>query len=48
MFLALTRRTRLACAKLLHPPNVRCIHCGYEPEAHRRRRHGELFAESSR
>jgi len=23
--------TRLACAKLLHPADVRCIHCGYEP-----------------
>jgi aquaporin Z len=22
---------RLACAKLLHPTDVRCIHCGYEP-----------------
>lgn len=21
----------LACAKLIHPENVRCIHCGYEP-----------------
>jgi aquaporin Z len=22
---------RLACAKLLHPADARCIHCGYEP-----------------
>jgi aquaporin Z len=22
---------RIACAKLLHPGDVRCIHCGYEP-----------------
>lgn len=21
------------CAKLLHPDNVRCIHCGHDPEA---------------
>jgi aquaporin Z len=26
-------RNRVACAKLVHPPNVRCIHCGYEPPA---------------
>lgn len=27
-----TRRgTRSACAKLLHPDNQRCIHCGHEP-----------------
>ena len=24
-------RGRVACAKLLHPADVRCIHCGYEP-----------------
>jgi len=24
-------RAAVACAKLLHPSNVRCIHCGYEP-----------------
>jgi len=26
-------RRRVACAKLVHPPEVRCIHCGYEPRA---------------
>ena len=31
LFLALRGLRRLACAKLLHPANVRCIHCGYEP-----------------
>lgn len=25
------RGTRAACAKLLHPDNQRCIHCGHEP-----------------
>jgi aquaporin Z len=25
------RRGRAGCAKLLHPDDVRCIHCGYEP-----------------
>lgn len=24
-------RARVKCAKLLHPDDVRCIHCGYEP-----------------
>jgi aquaporin Z len=28
----LARRPQ-GCAKLLHPPEVRCIHCGYEPRA---------------
>ncbi len=32
-FLALRGLQRLPCAKLLHPENVRCIHCGYEPTA---------------
>lgn len=31
IFLALTGTARVRCAKLLHPPQVRCIHCGYEP-----------------
>jgi aquaporin Z len=31
LFLTLRGVRRLACAKLLHPANVRCIHCGYEP-----------------
>jgi aquaporin Z len=26
-------RTPNGCAKLLHPPELRCIHCGYEPPA---------------
>jgi aquaporin Z len=25
------RGPRQACAKLLHSPDQRCIHCGYEP-----------------
>jgi aquaporin Z len=33
IFLALTGASRLRCAKLLHPPDVGCIHCGYEPPA---------------
>jgi len=32
LFLALTGATRIRCAKLLHPREVRCIHCGYEPQ----------------
>jgi aquaporin Z len=31
LFLALRGVHRVACAKLLHPSDVRCIHCGYEP-----------------
>ena len=31
LFLALRGVQRLACAKLLHPADVRCIHCGYQP-----------------
>jgi aquaporin Z len=31
LFLALRGARRLACAKLLHPANTRCIHCGYQP-----------------
>lgn len=31
LFLALRGARRLACAKLLHPADVRCIHCGYQP-----------------
>ena len=31
LFLMLTGARRALCAKLLHPPGVRCIHCGYEP-----------------
>ena len=26
---------RVACAKLIHPEDVRCIHCGHEPAAAR-------------
>jgi aquaporin Z len=33
LFLVLRRARPLLCAKLLHPLNVRCIHCGYEPVA---------------
>lgn len=31
LFLAVRGAQRLACAKLLHPADVRCIHCGYQP-----------------
>jgi aquaporin Z len=31
LFLALRGVGGLACAKLLHPAEIRCIHCGYEP-----------------
>ena len=31
LFLAMRGAQRLACAKLLHPADVRCIHCGYQP-----------------
>ena len=31
LFLAVRGTSRTGCAKLLHPPEVRCIHCGYEP-----------------
>ena len=31
LFLALRGAQRLACAKLLHSADSRCIHCGYEP-----------------
>jgi aquaporin Z len=30
-FLTLTGARRALCAKLLHPLDVRCIHCGHEP-----------------
>lgn len=31
LFLASRGARRLACAKLLHPADVRCIHCGFQP-----------------
>jgi aquaporin Z len=31
LLLAVRGVQRLACAKLLHPSDARCIHCGYEP-----------------
>jgi aquaporin Z len=31
IYLIARTRARVACAKLLHPDNQRCIHCGYEP-----------------
>src|SRR5262249_10021095 len=31
LFLAIRGWRRLACAKLLHPADQRCIHCGYDP-----------------
>jgi len=31
LYLAVAGRQRVKCAKLLHPPTVRCIHCNYEP-----------------
>jgi aquaporin Z len=33
VFLVVTRARRTLCAKLLHPLGVRCIHCGYAPDA---------------
>jgi aquaporin Z len=38
LFLALRGARSLACAKLLHPLNIRCIHCGHEPVRVERRR----------
>ena len=32
LFLALGGLRRALCAKLLHPRDVRCIHCGYDPQ----------------
>jgi hypothetical protein len=31
LFLAARGVCKLACAKLLHSADQRCIHCGYEP-----------------
>jgi len=31
LFMTVHGARRLACAKLLHPPDIRCIHCGHEP-----------------
>jgi aquaporin Z len=31
LYLSVRGAQRLACAKLLHPNDERCIHCGYEP-----------------
>jgi aquaporin Z len=31
LYLAVAGVRRIACAKLLHPTDARCIHCGYEP-----------------
>jgi aquaporin Z len=31
LYLTVRGVKRLACAKLLHPKEERCIHCGYEP-----------------
>lgn len=31
LFLTVRAAPRSGCAKLLHTPDVRCIHCGYEP-----------------
>jgi aquaporin Z len=31
LFLAVRGARRTGCAKLLHPAEVRCIHCGYDP-----------------
>jgi aquaporin Z len=33
LFLATRPRDAVGCAKLLHPENQRCIHCGHEPGA---------------
>ena len=34
--LRLRGRTSVPCSKLLHTPDQRCIHCGYEPPEHPR------------
>ena len=31
LFLLVRGREQLACAKLIHPDNQRCIHCGHQP-----------------
>ena len=31
LFLRTRPRAAIGCAKLLHPDNQRCIHCGHEP-----------------
>jgi aquaporin Z len=31
LFIAIRGELELACAKILHPADQRCIHCGYEP-----------------
>ncbi len=33
LFIAIRGWRKLACAKLLHPADQRCIHCGYDPVA---------------
>jgi aquaporin Z len=33
LFLMAAGTRRVLCAKLLHPLGVRCIHCGYQPQA---------------
>jgi aquaporin Z len=33
IYLLLGTRARIGCAKLVHPLNQRCIHCGYEPRS---------------
>lgn len=33
VYLFMRTRARIGCAKLLHPLDQRCIHCGYEPRS---------------
>jgi aquaporin Z len=33
LFLLFRARSRIGCAKLLHPDDQRCIHCGHEPRS---------------
>jgi aquaporin Z len=33
LFLLFKARARIGCAKLLHPADQRCIHCGHEPRS---------------
>jgi aquaporin Z len=33
LFLLFKARSRIGCAKLLHPDDQRCIHCGHEPRS---------------
>jgi aquaporin Z len=46
LYLSVRGGCALGCAKLLHPPDVRCIHCGYDPAV--RAPHGEVSVSPGR